>query len=52
MIRTDVLIATVIAALLTAGPRAQPNLQQINVEQIVAQKAVGRPGEEHYWSYV
>jgi beta-lactamase class C len=39
MIRTDVVIATVIGALLTAGPaRAQPNPQQVNVEQIVAQK--------------
>jgi beta-lactamase class C len=39
MIRTDVVIATVIVALLTAGSvRAQLNLQQVNVEQIVAQK--------------
>jgi beta-lactamase class C len=39
MIRTDVIIATVIGALLTASPaRAQLNPQQVNVEQIVAQK--------------
>src|SRR6266513_3679863 len=39
MIRTGVVIATVIGALLTGGSaRAQLNLQQVNVEQIVAQK--------------
>ena len=39
MIRTDVVIATVIGALLTAGPaHGQLNPQQVNVEQIVAQK--------------
>ena len=39
MIRTDIVIASVIGALLTAGPaHGQLNPQQVNVEQIVAQK--------------
>jgi hypothetical protein len=39
MIRTDIVIATVIGALLIVGPaHGQLNPQQVNVEQIVAQK--------------
>ena len=39
MVRIHVVIVTVIGGLLAGGPvRAQTNAQQLNVEQIVAQK--------------